>query len=331
MNDQRVVILTASEIGEMLPMRTCIDLMEETLIDLQNGELHQPLRTIVKPEGARDVMGLMPCYRTGQKRAYGLKAICVFPDNVKIGKDGHQGAVLLFSGTTGELQAVLNASAITAIRTAAVSGVATRVLARVDACDLAIIGAGVEARTHLEAIRAVRELKRVRVVSRNEANAKRFADEVGDTCGVAVEPLAHVEQAIKGADLIVTCTTSSKPVIDRAWISEGAHINAVGACFPAAREIDSATMAAARLFVDRRESTLKEAGDYLIAAAEGAISEQNIKAELGEVLSGTKAGRCSDNEITLFKSLGIAVEDLACAEYLFEQAMRNNAGTVVKF
>jgi ornithine cyclodeaminase len=237
----------------------------------------------------------------------------------------------LFSGETGELQGIFNASAITAIRTAAVSGVATRLLAREDASELTIFGAGVQGRVHLEAMATVRPLKRVRVVSRNPDHSKQFAAQMAAKFPFRVEPQTNAEEALEGADLIVTCTNAKEPVLKREWISDGAHINAVGACIPTAREIDTATMAAARLFVDRRESALNEAGDYLLAAKEGAITAESLEAEIGELLTGKKEGRRTAGELTLFKSLGIAVEDLATAEYLLKKATEQNVGTRVAF
>ena len=331
MTDQSILILTATEIERLLPMNVCIDLMATTLADLERGELHQPLRTIFRPENARGVMGLMPTYRQGDEASFGLKAICVFPGNPERGLDAHQGGVLLFSGETGELQGVFNASAITAIRTAAVSGVATRLLAREDASELTIFGAGVQARVHLEAMSEVRRLRRVRVVSRNPDRSKQFVHEMAPKFPFPIEPHTNAEEALDGADLIVTCTNSKEPVLRREWISEGAHINAVGACIPTAREIDTATMAAARVFVDRRESALNEAGDYVLAAREGMLTPESIEAELGELLTGETEIRRSAQEITLFKSLGLAVEDLASAEYLFKKASEENVGTRVAF
>jgi len=276
-------------------------------------------------------MGLMPTYKQSNPPSYGLKAICVFPKNAAIGKDAHQGGVLLFSGETGELLALINASAITAIRTAAVSGVATRKLARADASELAIIGAGVQARSHLEAMACVRSLKHVRVVSRSAVHAQEFASDLSGAYPFPIEAVPTAEAAIRAADLIVTVTTSYDPVVKSEWLAPGVHINAVGTYSPKAREVDGATMARAAVFVDRRESALNEAGDYLLAAAEGLIDADNIRGELGEVLIGAKVGRQSDDEITLFKSLGIAVEDLAAAEYVYQQAQLHGTGTWVEF
>jgi len=312
-------------------MPECIELMSDALAALARGEIFQPLRTIVRPPDARGLLGLMPAYRHGENGAFGLKAICVFPGNPSIGKDAHQGTVMLFSQETGEPLALMNASQITATRTAAVSAVATRLLARTEARELGIIGAGVQARTHLVALACVRSIKRARVACRDPEHAVQFVREMQDKVSFPIEVAKSNEEAVRDADLIVTATSSHEPVVKREWITEGAHINAIGTHSPQSREIDSDTMAAARIFVDRRESALNEAGDYLLAAKEGAVSPESIVAEIGEVLIENKDGRRSPAEITLFKSLGLAIEDVVCAEYLFRKAKAENAGSWVDF
>ena len=327
----KILILDTRQIKQLLSIVDCIELMADALSALARDEVHQPLRTIVRPPGARGLLGLMPAYRSGERGAFGLKAICVFPENPSQGKDAHQGAVTLFSRETGELLALMNASEITAIRTAAVSAVATRLLAREDAQELAIIGAGVQARTHLPALACVRTIKRVRVVAGNFDHAQQFADEMQSKFPFPIEPVRKNEDAVRGADLIVTATSSLEPVIDRTWISPGAHVNAIGTHSPNSREIDSATMAAARIFVDRRESALNESGDYLLAAKEGVVTPDSIVGEIGELLIGMKSGRTSDTEITLFKSLGLAIEDVVAADYLYRKALAENVGSWVEF
>lgn len=327
----KILILNHRDVETLLPMPACIEVMAEALSALARGQVHQPLRTIVRPPGAAGLMGLMPAYQAGERAAFGLKAVCVFPGNPARGKDAHQGAVLLFSAETGEALALLNASAITAIRTAAVSGVATRLLARAEAGELAIIGAGVQARAHLAAMASIRPIRRARVASRHPDSARRFAAGLAPHYDFPIEPVDSVEAAVRGADLVVTATTAAEPILERGWIAPGAHLNVVGSSVPTAREVDTATMAAASLFVDRRESTLNEAGDYLFAAREGAIGPAHIRAEIGEVLIGARPGRTAPDEITLFKSLGLAIEDLAAAEYVFRQAQAANAGRWVEF
>ena len=327
----KILVLSHDEVVDLFPMKECITVMRDALIALATGKVHQPLRTIIRPPDAAGVMGLMPSYISGATAAFGLKAICVFPGNPEKGKDAHQGGVLLFSADTGELQAMINASAITAIRTAAVSGVATDLLARADACNLAIIGTGVQARSHLAAMAEVRSIRRCRIASRQSEHAKEFAEEMRRDYSFPLEPVDSVADALAGADLIVTVTTAVEPIVRREWISPGAHLNVVGSSHARAREVDSATMAASSLFVDRRESTINEAGDYLFPAREGAIGPDHIRAEIGEVLNRESPGRTSPDEITLFKSLGLAIEDLAAAEYLYERAREQQAGSWVEF
>jgi ornithine cyclodeaminase len=328
---RQILVLDAAEVERLLTTESCIDLMAQTLADLARGVFHQPLRMVVRPPDAKGLLGLMPAYRASDPALYGLKAICVFLDNPKINKDAHQGSVMLFDGETGELLSLMNASPITAIRTAAVSAVATKLLARVDASELAIIGAGVEARSHLVALSFVRSIARVRVVSRTRQSANKFAEEMASRFEFPIEAVDTAKEALEGADIIATVTNSREPVTNLDWISSGAHINAIGTHSPASREIDGRTMAAARLFTDRRESAINEAGDYVLAVKEGLITEDSIAGELGELLIGTKDGRQTPDQITLFKSLGLAVEDLACAQYLFAKAQEVGAGTWVNF
>ena len=327
----KILILDSRQIRELLRMEDCIELMADALAALARGEVFQPLRTIARPPDARGLLGLMPAYRAGEDGAFGLKAICVFPGNPAQGKDAHQGAVMLFSRETGELLALMNASEITAIRTAAVSAVATRLLARGDAENLAIIGAGVQARTHLAGLAYVRSIKRARVACQNIEHAQQLADEMQSKVSFPIEVVGTNEEAVRGADIIVTATSSLEPVINKDWISPGAHVNAIGTHSPNSREVDSGTIAVARIFVDRRESALNEAGDYLLAAKEGVVTPDSIVAEIGELLIGAKSGRTSESEITLFKSLGLAIEDVVCADYLYKQATANAFGSYVEF
>jgi ornithine cyclodeaminase/alanine dehydrogenase-like protein (mu-crystallin family) len=326
-----LLVLSASDVRDLLPYGECADVMRGVLGALAAGDAHLPLRTVIRPPGAAGMMALMPSFLTGANPAYGLKAICVFPGNPAIGLDAHQGGVLLSSPSTGELLALLNGSALTEIRTAAVSAVATSLLARPDAADLAIVGTGVQARAHALAISASRPLAQIRVVGRRPASASRLAADLRDRLGVAVQACEGVREAVAGASIVVTATSSAAPVLKRAWLAAGTHINAVGACLPAARELDTATVADAALFVDSRESAAAESGDYLIPLAEGAIGAGHIRAELGEVLTGRAEGRRDAAEITLFDSLGLAVEDLAAASYVYRKAGRLGVGSRVEF
>lgn len=321
-----VLVLTHADVERLLPMEECIEVMAEALASLERGDVHQPLRFVVRPPGTGSLLGLMPAHRSHPLAGYGLKAIVVSPANPARGLDAHQGFVALFDGETGEVRALMNASAITAIRTAAVSALATRLLAREDARELAIIGAGVQARSHLAAMAAIGPFDRVRIYSRTVEHARALADETP-----GAEAVETAEEAVRGADVVVTATTSREPVLQREWLKPGAHVNAVGSSIPTTRELDTATIASASLFVDRRESTLNEAGDYLFPAREGAIGPEHVRAELGELLAGSAPGRTSPGEITVFKSLGLAVEDLAAAEHVYRRARETGAGTEVAF
>ena len=326
-----IIVLNHKEIEALLPMDECINVMSEVLSALARGEAHNPLRSVVRPPDTGHFLGLMPAYRGGENPAYALKEVCIFPDNPTRGLDTHQGSVLLHSAETGELMAVMNGSAITAIRTAAVSGLATKLLARGDAKEVAIIGTGVQGRTHLQAMAAVGCFEHVRVCSRRRENAEAFAKELGPKMPFTIEPVDDVNSAVESADVINTTTNAREPVLHRDWVKPGTHINAVGSSIPTTREIDTATMKASVLFVDRRESTLNESGDYLFAANEGAIGPDHIRAELGDILIGEQLGRRSPEEITLFKSLGIAVEDLASAQFLYKRALEKGVGTRIDF
>jgi ornithine cyclodeaminase len=329
------IVLSEEEVHELLTMRDCIGVMEEALVAVERGEVHQPLRQLTRAPGSAGFLGLMPAYRGGEKPMYGLKEVCVFAGNPARGLDTHLGAVLLHSGETGQLLLIASASAITAIRTAAVSAVATRLLARKDASTLAVIGTGVQGRAHLESIPLVRGIREVRICGRDRGRAELLAADAkalrgGEAAVDRIRVCGSVEEAVRGADVIVTATSSREPILRREWIGEGVHINGVGSSVATARELDGATVAASALFVDRRESTINESGDYLMALREGAIGADHIRGELGEVLLGKAAGRTSERELTLFKSLGLAIEDLASAAFLYEQAQRMGVGTRIQ-
>jgi len=319
----KVLVLSERDVEELLTMEECIGVMEDALSALARGEVHNPLRQAIRAPGAPGLLGLMPAWRGGETPYYALKEVCVFPENPGRGLDTHLGAVILHSGETGAPLAFVNASAVTAIRTAAVSALATKLLAREDSSVLAILGAGAQAASHLEAIPLVRTIREVRICSRGRAKAEKLARRVGGS----VKVVGSVEEAVKGADIIVTATSSREPVLRHEWIAAGTHINAVGSSIAAARELDAQTVVASSLFVDRRESTVNESGDYLGAVREGAV----IRAEIGEILIGAAQGRTSAGEITLFKSLGLAVEDLASAAFVYDKARREERGVWVEF
>ena len=345
-----LLYLGSEEVERLLPMGECIAVMERALRDLALGAAVQPLRSVMRLDGRPGLLGLMPGqiqvpagapsgaaeaspadaagegYGRPSGSIAGVKVVSIFPGNRERGDESHFGAVLLFETETGRPIAHLDAAAITAIRTAAVSAVATRLLAREDAGELALLGAGVQARTHLAALREVREIRRVRVWSRRPESARRFAAEEGARHRLPVASAPSAAAAVAGADLVCTVTASREPVLAGEWLSPGVHVNAVGASAAASRELDSAAVARSRLFVDRRESTINESGDFLFPLREGVIAEDHIQGEIGDLLLGRLPGRRSASEITLFKSLGLAVEDLAAAHHVYRQAVAQGRG-----
>jgi alanine dehydrogenase len=292
--------LDESAVVRLLRMEEVIPAMERALSDFSSGTVVQPVRTMLPVAEHGGFLGLMPAY-TGS--ALGTKLVAFYPHNTEV--PTHHATILLFKPDTGEPLATMDGRLITEVRTAAVSAVATEHLARSDASVLAIIGSGVQARSHLEALRLVREFRDVRVWSPRRAVA--FAEEHG------VRAAASVEEAVRGADVVVTATTSPTPVLLGEWLSPGTHINAVGAPRPDWRELDDEVLRRAKVYVDSREAAMKESGD-VIAAGE-------VFAEIGEVAAGTKPGRQSEEEVTLFKSLGLAVEDVATAELVHRKAL----------
>ena len=302
-----VLVLSEHDVRELLPMDECIEAMDGILRALARGELHQPLRFITRPPDAPNLMGFMPAHRGGASPVWSLKEIVIAPANPTRGLDAHQGAVLLHDGETGELRALLNASAITEIRTAAVSAVATRALARAGARVVAILGGGVQARAHAEAMRTLLPDAELRTWTRADGGTP--------------------EDVLREADVVCTCTSAREPILQRAWLAPGTHVNAVGSSLPTTRELDTETVTDASLFVDRRESTLNESGDLLLAG----LGAEHIRAEVGEVLIGAHPGRADDAELTVFKSLGLGVEDLAAAELIVRKAREQGAGAEVDF
>jgi ornithine cyclodeaminase len=322
-------ILSHDDVHRALPPRGCVDAMQEALAALARGESSFPLRSVFRAAGSSGFLGLMPGHRGGAHPLYALKAVCIFPDNpVKHGIDAHQGGVLLYDGETGELTAVVDGAALTAIRTAAVTAVATRALARPGSRDLAVLGAGSQARAHIAAIADTLTLERVRVMSRTFAHAQALAEELSSAHPFPIEAVTSVADAVRGADIVVTVSNAREPILEAAQLEPGMHVNLVGSSVAAAREISGAGLARTSLFVDRRESTVNESGDYLMALREGAIDEHHIRGEIGEVLEGMVPGRTSDDEITCFKSLGLAIEDLAAAELAIATAEAQGIGTV---
>ncbi len=324
----KVLILNRQQVKELLPMRACMEVLANTFRAYSRGEAVQPLRTMMKVPGGGGILAPMPGY-DGASKALAVKLITVFHNESETKFDSHQGLVVLFSAKHGNPLAIMDAIEITAIRTAAASGVATEALARKEAATLAILGSGVQARSHFTAMTEARNIQSVRIWSQTRKNAQKLAEELSDLSSTDITVSNDVQTAVDNAHIVCTVTAAAEPILEGAWLSQGAHINAVGSSMAKRRELDSEAVVNSKLYVDSRESATNEAGDFLIPLSEGAVSHDHILGEIGEVLEGSADGRQSADEITLFKSLGMAVEDVAAAQYIYCQAQEKGGGVWV--
>lgn len=323
-------VLRGAEVRQLLPMAECIDLMHRTMIAVSERRVVLPLRSVMVMPGDRGMLGNMPGY-LADPECFGVKLVSLIPHNKPPQYSSHLGLVLLFEADHGCPVALLDAAEITAIRTAAASGLATRLLALPQAGDLALLGAGEQARSHLQAMLAVRTLRRVRIWARDPGKAAEFAKTEGARHGIAIEPCPGVRAAVAGADIICTVTKAREPILLGEWLAPGAHLNVVGSSIAGTAEIDTPAVVKSRFFVDYRESTVNEGGEYLRALKAGAIAPDHILGEIGEVANGTQAGRQTPSDITLYKSLGIAPQDLASAHHVLEKARAAGVGQTIDF
>ena len=300
--------------------------MEAALARFSAGEVLQPVRSVLMVGPTKAYFGLMPAY-VPNPGSLGAKLVTVFADNPSKQLPSHLATILLLDPDTGSLLALMDGRYITEARTAAVSAVSARFLSKADASTLAIIGSGVQARSHLEAFAHVRQLKDVRVWSPKAANRNRFVTDMSGHLTVPIRATATAEDAVRGADLIILVTSSPTPVLESAWVDAGAHVVSVGACRPEQREMDPALVARARLYVDSRAAALVESGDVVMGIAGGVFAASHIRGELGEVVLGRVEGRTSDQNVTIFKSLGMAVEDVVAADLVLKRAVETGAGT----
>ena len=323
---QHFRLLTEQQVQSLLPMADLVAAMEAALARFSAGEVLQPVRTVLTVGPTRAYFGLMPAY-VPNPESLGAKLVTVFSGNLAKQLPSHLATILLLDPETGSLQALMDGRYITEARTAAVSAVSARFLAKPDASTLAILGTGVQARSHLEAYAEVRGLKDVRVWSPKERSRERFVSDMSGHVAAPIRAMATAEQAVRGADLIVLVTSSATPVIESAWVGPGAHVVSVGACRPDQREMDPALVARARLYVDSRAAALVESGDVVMGISEGRFTVSHVQGELGEVVLGRVQGRTADDQITVFKSLGMAVEDVVAADLVLRRAAETGAGT----
>lgn len=319
------VLLSEQDVRIVLSMRDLIDAMEHALAKFSSREVAQPLRSVIEVGLQKAFVGVMPAFMSDPP-ALGTKVVSVFASNIAVGLPTHLATIVLLDPMTGELLAIMDGRFITEARTAAVSAVATRHLARADASRLAIIGSGVQARSHLEAMAMVRPIRDVRVWSPNQDHRTAFAREMRPRVNAPIAVAASARDAVDGADLIVIATASRQPVVRSEWIADGAHICAIGACRPDQREMETELVQRGRLFVDSREGALAEAGDIVIPLKAGVFDDTHISGELGEVVNRTAEGRTSPAGVTIFKSLGMAVEDVAAAHLAYTKAAERGLG-----
>ena len=322
-------VINPRQVIDLLPMSTCIELMDGAMRTASDGDAVMPLRAKMDlPSGG--MLGWMPG-ALGSPGVFGMKLVSVFPGNFDAGMHSHHGVVVLFEPEHGRPYAVVDASEITAIRTAAASALATRLLAREDSRILTIMGYGAQGRQHLESMLCVRPFDEVRIWGRSLERATTFAETWGPRFGVQVRPVADARTAVEGADVICTVTASPTPIVLGDWLEAGQHINAVGTSFPGIRELDTHAVASSRMFVDLREGALAQAGEFQMARDEGAIDDTHILGEIGEVALGRVVGRISPIDITLYKSLGLVVQDLAAAAYVYRKAVQADVGVVAAY
>jgi ornithine cyclodeaminase/alanine dehydrogenase-like protein (mu-crystallin family) len=323
---QRFRLLTEDHVTQLLPMGELIAAMEAAVARFSAGEVLQPVRTVLSVGPTNAFFGVMPAY-VEQPARLGAKLVTVFNANHALGLPSHLATIVLLDPETGALQAVMDGRYITEARTAAVSAVSARHLSRAKASKLAIIGTGVQARSHLFALTEVRAVSEVSVWSPQARHRERFVEDVAGHVSAPVGAVESAAAAVQGADLIVLATSSPTPVVEDAWISKGAHVMSVGACRPDQREMAPGLVTRARLFVDSRAAALAESGDVVLGIKEGRFDASQVLGELGEVVLGRVEGRKSDSDITIFKSLGMAVEDVVAADLVFRRAVETGAGT----
>lgn len=323
---QHFRLLTEQHVHSLLPMSDLIAAMESALAKFSNREVLQPVRTVLTVGPTKAYFGVMPAF-VPSPASLGAKLVTVFGENHQKGLPSHLATILLLDPDTGALQAIMDGRYITEARTAAVSAVSARFLAKADASTLAIIGSGVQARSHLEAYQHVRQLKHVRIWSPNERSREQFVDDMSGKVPVPIVAAGSAEAAVRGADLIVLVTSSRTPVIEDAWVDRGAHVVCVGACRPDQQEMPPALVARGRLYVDSKTAAVVEAGDIVMNVKNGLFEENHIRGEIGELVLGRIEGRTNDGDITIFKSLGMAVEDVVAADLVLRRATESGAGT----
>lgn len=323
-----MIVIGREEVAAHLTYEVCIPLMRDAMIALSRGRTRQLLRSIIDLDQG-NAFGVMP--GGIDDLAFGAKLVSVFPANFESGVQTHQGVVAVFDPRDGAPVCMLHAGEITAIRTAAASAAATAVLARPDARALAILGYGEQAWTHVQALRQVRPIDRVTVWGRSSERAAAFARRVRDELGLEARPEPTAAATVASADIVCTTTAAHEPILLSRDVPDGTHLNVVGSSRAGPTEIDSALVVRARFFADHRAGVLQQGAEFLKARAEGLVNDEHVLGEIGQVMDGSLEGRRSRDEVTIYKSLGSVVQDLACGAYLYRAAQQHGFGTRVDF
>ena len=324
-----MLLLSESQVQGLMDIDELISTLEKAHIQYSSGNAVMPVRLVVPLPQIQGRITSMPGF-LNEDKALGMKVVTYFQENPRRNLPAILGTILLFSAETGKLIAVMDGSYVTAIRTACASAMATKALANAETPVLGILGAGVQARAHIEALTQVKKIERIKIYSPSGASAAGIKKDLEPAMTIAIEATASAEDAVRDVDLLVTGSTAKEPIVKSAWLKAGVHINAVGSHRPDHREIDGATVARAKVVVDSREAIMAECGDILLAIKEQAISENHVHGEIGEVIAGTKPGRMSASEVTLYKSVGIAIQDVATANLVYRKALKRGVGTNVE-
>jgi ornithine cyclodeaminase/alanine dehydrogenase len=329
MLSKAMLILSETQVRQLLDIDELIRALADAHIQYSTGKAVMPVRLVVPLPQIQGRLTSMPGF-LNEDKSLGMKVVTYFQDNPKRGLPAILATIMLFSAETGELIAVMDGSYITAIRTGCASALATQALANPGGATLGILGAGVQARAHIEALARVRELKRIKIFIPSGVSAAKMKREMEKALSLSIEVAQTAEAVVRDSDLLVTVTTAKEPIVKPEWLEPGVHVNAVGSHRPDLREIDGATLARAKVVVDSRDAIMAECGDILLALKEKSVSENVIHGEIGEVLAGTKPGRTSADEITLYKSVGIAIQDVATADLVYRKALERKVGTSVE-
>jgi ornithine cyclodeaminase/alanine dehydrogenase len=324
-----MLLLSEDQVQSLLDIDELVTALEQAHIQYSTGKAVMPVRLVVPLNDIQGRITSMPGY-LNQEQALGMKVVTYFQNNEKQGLPAILATIMLFSAETGKMMAVMDGTYITTIRTACASALATRALANPETPVLGIIGAGVQARAHIRALSRVRRLSKIKIYSPSASSGQKVKSALETEISVAIEPTTNAEEAVRDSDLVVTASTAKQPVLKAEWLKPGAHINAVGSHRPDLREIDGKTLSLSRVVVDSRVAIMAECGDILLAIKENSFSEKRIHAEIGEVLTGGKTGRSNSEEITLYKSVGIAIQDVATAQLVYQKALEQKLGTKVE-